>query len=90
MTDRAVGVILRAACMTAGMSNEELWIDYLALGGVDSPASVDAYLTGAAFPERAEYDLLAQALNDRFIQQHRDHPVPYAEDLDLFPGTPTT
>lgn len=90
MTDRAVGPILEAACAVAGLSHRDLWISYYALGGLQSPAVLDGYLTGAVVPGRGDYDLLAQALNDRFIQQELDHPVPYAEDLDPFPGDPLT
>lgn len=86
MTPRSVGVILEAACVSAGLSHEDLWIGYYSLGGHASPAAVEAFLAGTAVPARADYDLLAQALNDRFIQQAMDHPVPYAEDLAPFPG----
>lgn len=86
MSEHTVSVILESARTIAGLSNVDLWIGYCGIGGHDSPAAVDTYLTGAALPARLEYDLLAQALNDRFIQLQLDHPVPYAEDIDPYPA----
>jgi hypothetical protein len=75
--------ILEAARLHAGLTNRELWIAYCALGGMADPRTLEAYLAGSAIPTRVEYDVIAQTLNDSFIGEGQDHPVPYAEDLSL-------
>jgi hypothetical protein len=72
--------VLEAARRQAGMSLEELWLAYLALGGVARLATVRSYLRGETTD--IEYDVLAQALNERFLDQGDDHPVPYHDELD--------
>ena len=72
--------VLEAARIQAGMSFQELWIAYLALGGNAPPDVVRDYLGGSGI-QRSDYDLLAQALNERFLDQGQNHPVPYHEDL---------
>ena len=73
--------ILEAARQQAGLTNRDLWLGYCSLGGMAGPATLTAYLAGDVIPTRAEYDLVAQALNDTFVEAGDDHPVPYAEDL---------
>ncbi len=50
------------------------------------PRTVRAYLQGTGADEarhdRADYDILAHALNERFTDQGSDHPVPYRDELD--------
>ncbi|MFP5318158.1 MAG: hypothetical protein ACLGI2_07670 [Acidimicrobiia bacterium] len=72
--------VLGAGMVQAGMSVEDLWVGYFSLGGFGGPETVRSYLGGAEF-SRMEYDLLATAINDHFVDQGRDHPVPYHEDL---------
>jgi hypothetical protein len=78
---RSMAEILGAARMRAGLSERELWVGYLSLGGTAGPAALDAYLDGSATPSGAQYDVIAQALNDTFVARGENHPVPYAEDL---------
>jgi hypothetical protein len=73
--------ILQAAREQAGLSDRTLWISYYALGGMADPETLDAYLLGDATPDDAEYDVIAQTLNESFLEAGADHPVPYAEDL---------
>jgi hypothetical protein len=72
--------VLEAARVQAGMSFQDLWIAYLALGGNAPPEVVRDFLGGSAMAHM-DYDLLAQALNERFLEQDQNHPVPYHEDL---------
>ncbi len=72
--------ILEAARVQAEMSFSELWVAYFALGGVSSPEVVRSYLGGFGTP-LADYDVLAQAINERFVDGGGNHPVPYREDL---------
>ena len=40
---------------------------------------VEAFLFGILVPSAHDHDLLAQALNDRFVELGGNHPVPYSE-----------
>lgn len=42
---------------------------------------VEGFLKGALRPDPRQYDRLAQALNDQFVEAGHDHPVPYADGL---------
>jgi hypothetical protein len=56
---------------------EDLWTAYLGLGGTSSLPDVAAFVTSTAEPSPYEHDLLAQALNERFIEMGWDMPVSY-------------
>ena len=73
--------ILEAGRQHAGLSIQQLWLAYYSLGGNATPLAFDGYLAGTELPVAREYDLIAQALNDHFIDAGENHPVPYAEDL---------
>lgn len=72
--------VLAAAISQAGMTFDELWIAYFSFGGVAGPDTIRAFLGGAELP-RMDYDILAAVINDRFVEQGDDHPVPYHEEL---------
>jgi hypothetical protein len=77
--------ILESARSMAGMSFDELWLAYMALGGNCPPLEVRTYLEGGGSSEpehdRVDYDILAHALNERFFDQGADHPVPYRDEF---------
>jgi hypothetical protein len=75
---------LERARIELGLSNDELWFRYFALGGMGTAIEVDAYLHDALAPTSHDRDLLAAALNERFAELGGDHPVPYSGD----PGAP--
>ena len=66
----------RDALLTVGA----LWLRYFELGGMATVLEVEAYLYGALQPSTAEYDVLAQALNERFVQLGGTYTVPYSDD----------
>lgn len=72
--------VLEAARVQAEMSVERLWVAYFALGGAASPAAVRSYLAGAGTAV-IDYDVLAQAINESYVERGGNHPVPYREDL---------
>jgi hypothetical protein len=72
--------VLEAARKQAGMSFHDLWIEYFALGGTERPRDVRTYLGGGAV-ESMDYDVLAQAINERFLDRGGNHPVPYQDEL---------
>lgn len=65
----------------AGLSPEELWLRYFGLGGMTPAFELEGVLHGALRPSADDYDHVAHALNERFTELGRNHPVPYAEDL---------
>jgi hypothetical protein len=79
MTRVPMSQILEAARQLSGLSVPELWWAYVVLGGTASPQDVEGFLAGSLHPDRAQYDRLAQALNDRFTDLGQNHPVPYFE-----------
>lgn len=73
-------LLIENARRRACMSFTDLWVAYFALGGVGAPAEVRAYLAGSGAAP-SDFDVLVQAINERFLEQGEDHPVPYREDL---------
>jgi hypothetical protein len=71
---------LEQARLDAGLSLDELWMRYFELGGMSTALQVDAFLYGALVPTVHDHDLLAHALNERFVELGGNHPVPYLED----------
>lgn len=72
----AMCAILATARERAGISERDLCVGYYALGGTATPATLNAYLDGTVVPSAAEYDVVAQTLNEFFMGRGEDHPVP--------------
>ena len=72
--------VLEAGRVQAGMSFDDLWLDYFALGGAAPPERLRAYLADGGVS--IDYDVVAQAINERFVGRGGDHPVPYSDELD--------
>jgi hypothetical protein len=64
----------------ADLSHGELWLRYFELGGMSTGLQLEAYIYGALVPSRHDHDLIAHALNERFVELGGNHPVPYAQD----------
>lgn len=63
------------------LTYEQLWIDYIAVGGqLGRDQLEDTMRTGAAM-SRLEHDRVAVVLNEHFRSRGLDARVPYAEDL---------
>jgi hypothetical protein len=73
--------VVEAAREQAGMSHADLWVAYFGLGGVAGPAALRTYLAGRPVPS-IEYDLVAQAINERFLDREDISPVPYLDEFD--------
>lgn len=70
--------VLERARIQAGLTVHELWIRYFALGGGAGPSEVAGFLTGPNEPDRRQYNLLVDSLNERFTELDLDRPVLYA------------
>lgn len=80
-TDPSPAQQLEAARARAGVTERDLWIAYCALGGLASPATMHSFMAGAVTPRRIDYDMVVQALNEFFLDQGANHPVPYADEI---------
>lgn len=71
---------LEQARRDLGLSVNDLWFRYFALGGMRNVLEVEAFLLGALIAGYHDRDLLAVALNERYSELGGDHPVPYTGD----------
>ena len=78
--------VLDAGRAMAHMSLDDLWLAYFALGGAARPDELARYLAGGGGP--MDYDVVAQAINERFVDRGGDHPVPYHDELEKEAGAP--
>jgi hypothetical protein len=72
--------MLDRARRDAMLSVGALWLRYFELGGLGTALELEAYLHGALRPTPHEYDVLAHALNERFVELGGIHTVPYSDD----------
>jgi hypothetical protein len=72
---------LHAAREHAGLSLEDLWLRYFALGGGADILDVDAHLAGLVPLSAAQGDTLAHALNERLDELIAQHKVPYSRPV---------
>jgi hypothetical protein len=73
--------VLEAARVQAGLSVSELWMAYFALGGSETAGVLRAFLDADVDPGLVDFDVLVQALNEKFMDLGGDHPVPYEEEI---------
>ena len=74
--------VLEQARLEAGLSQGDLWLRYFGLGGMSTALQLEAFLYGALEPTVHDHDLIAHAINERFVELGGNHPVPYLEDED--------
>ena len=70
---------LKAGLARSGLTYHELWWRQVAVGGDAGPLELEAYLLGLLDLDPHQYDVIAQALNEHFLDLGQDHPVPYSE-----------
>lgn len=75
-----VSAVLDRARQDAGLSVATLWLRSFPLGGTASTLELEAILCGALVPTTEEYDAVAVALNERFVELGGNHPIPYSDD----------
>ena len=74
------GASLDAARQDLGLTVPDLWVRCLALGGMLPLLELTACLGGRQPFTRTEYDVVAQALNERYMDDGGDHPIAYADE----------
>ena len=73
---------LEGAREQLGLSVHDLWWRCLGLGGLLKEADLGDSLLGVQAIAPAEYDVVAQALNEAFMDRGGNHPVSYADEAD--------
>ncbi len=53
---------------------------------MSSALQVEAYLYGALLPDDHDYDVVAHALNERFVELGGNHPVAYSDSQTVTDG----
>ena len=86
MTSRPESLDL--ARQDAGLSQYDLWVRYFALGGMTPSLELEAVCHGAMVATDHDRDRIVHALNERFTELGRNHPVPYSEDSGGHPDLP--
>lgn len=72
--------VLEAARRDLDLTISDLWFRYFSLGGMSTSLDIEAVLYGAMVADPYDRDLLAVALNERFAELGRDHPLAYSRD----------
>ncbi|HEY2286267.1 MAG TPA: hypothetical protein VGH88_11045 [Streptosporangiaceae bacterium] len=79
MSSERSGLSLFDGLQRSGLTPAELWLRYYAVGGDAGEVEVEAYTLGLLHPDVHQHNLIAQALNEYFLDSHEDHPVSYRE-----------
>jgi hypothetical protein len=70
---------LDRARQDAALSHTDLFVRYFELGGMSSAVELEAFCYGMLQPTPHDYDVLAQALNERFSELGLYYPVAYSD-----------
>jgi hypothetical protein len=79
VTDR-LPAALESYRQGADLTGGELWMRYFELGGMSTAFQLEAFLHGALMPTPHDHDVIAHALNERFVELGGNHRVPYDDD----------
>ncbi len=78
MSERLQRSALSAGFAQTGLTLEQVWVRYFALGGTGDLADVEACLAGLPALDDDQHDLLAHTVNERLDELAARHRVPYA------------
>ena len=62
------------------ISLDDLWLRCFAIGTMNTATELEAFLRDADRPTRHEYNVIAVALNEYFVEVGSSRVVPYSED----------
>ncbi|MBE7195879.1 MAG: hypothetical protein INR66_25800 [Gordonia polyisoprenivorans] len=74
---RSDGISLAEGMRRTQLSYEDLWVRCFALGGPSDSGHLRDHVEEQVCPDENEYKIIAQALNDAFLDLGGDHPVAY-------------
>ena len=66
----------------AGLSHGELWLRYFELGGMSTGFELEAFMYGLLSPSAHDRDVIAHAINERFVELGGNHPVGYSSETN--------
>lgn len=75
MTDQ--GLTLQDGLRRVGLDYPDLWQRYAALGGNGTESDLRRHVASGACGDDHEHNLIAQAINEAFLEAGQDHPVAY-------------
>ncbi len=81
MSEAEKKLTLYEGAVISGLSYDEIWQQQAVFGGTAGPLEIEAYVLGLLRPDPHQHNLIAQAINERFIEQGGDHPVSYADSV---------
>ncbi|GAC1443068.1 MAG: hypothetical protein NVS3B26_11710 [Mycobacteriales bacterium] len=73
--------VLESARRDVGLTQQELWLRYFALGGMRPELELEAVLDGALTTTATDRDRIVHALNERSTELGRTPAIPYPEGL---------
>jgi hypothetical protein len=73
------GLSLQAGMRLSGMTYAELWLRYVAVSGTIGELELEAYVLGLLVADDYQHNLIAQALNEYFLDIGQDLPVAYRD-----------
>jgi hypothetical protein len=79
VTSTESGMSLLDGMQLSGMTFPELWLGYVSVSGTIGELELEAYVLGLLVPDSYQHNLIAQALNEYFMEQGQDHPVAYRD-----------
>ncbi|HEX8767636.1 MAG TPA: hypothetical protein VF714_04655 [Jatrophihabitans sp.] len=79
MTETDSGMSLEDGMRLSGMSYPELWLRYVSVSGTIGELELEAYVLGLLVPDDYQHNLIAQALNEYFLELGQDLPVAYRD-----------
>jgi hypothetical protein len=62
-------------------SASDIWVIYYSLGGTATSARISSFLLDKGSLEPAQQRVLAQSLNEVFLEAGLDHPTPYPRPI---------
>lgn len=79
MTYTESGMSLQDGMRLSGMSYPELWLRHVSVSGTIGELELEAYVLGLLVPDDYQHNLIAQALNEYFLELGQNLPVGYRD-----------
>jgi hypothetical protein len=79
LTSTDSGLSLQEGLRLTGMSFYELWIRQIAVSGTTGELELEAYVLGLLVPDDYQHNLIAQAINEYFLDIGEECLVGYRD-----------
>jgi hypothetical protein len=71
------GLGLAEGMALSRLTFEDLWLLQVSVGGTAGQLEVEAYVLGMLNPDEHSHDVIAQAMNEHFLDEGQAYPVSY-------------